>query len=290
MAAMNIWPTDGAAGSVANEARWRAMARHWAPSGIAAGVANEMVPTLAFPNLTVQAGAAWVDGHWCELTSPQVLTATANGLAVVRVDPVANTAELLWRDGATTPTQVPTGTWELPIARTVGSVLTDLRVNSLTQSQTIPRFASASARSSRIPQPVLNQLTILDTRPGIVQFWNGAAWVDTNSTVPVPPAYVDPLLHQFGTTVGTTNGFGWLTIPLPAAFANVSYRAVVINGDGDAMTPLYSFWCLLLAGGKFTNSFAIAACWINGEDASESNNPVADTTIRVDWITVGARP
>ena len=86
-----------------------------------------MVPSLAGVNLTIQAGACWVDGHYCELLGSQVLAATANGLAVVRFDPAANTAELLWRDGATVPAQAPTGTWELPIAKVAGSVLTDGR-------------------------------------------------------------------------------------------------------------------------------------------------------------------
>jgi hypothetical protein len=48
-------------------------------------------------------------------------------MAVVRFDPAANTAELLWRDGVSTPTQNPNGVWELPLAKTVGSALTDLR-------------------------------------------------------------------------------------------------------------------------------------------------------------------
>lgn len=128
MVAMNVWPTDAADGSVANEARWRKMGRIWAPSAVVAGVGSDLAPTLAMPNLTVQAGAAWVDGHYTELPNSQVITATANGLAVVRFDPAANTAELLWRDAVSVPTQNPTGTWELPIAKTVGSVLTDLRV------------------------------------------------------------------------------------------------------------------------------------------------------------------
>ncbi len=127
MVAMNVWPTDGADGSVASEARWRKMGRIWAPSAVIAGAGGEMAPSLAMPNLTVQSGAAWVDGHYTELASNQVLTATANGLAVIRFDPAANTAELLWRDGVSTPAQSPTGTWELPIAKTVGSVLTDMR-------------------------------------------------------------------------------------------------------------------------------------------------------------------
>jgi hypothetical protein len=130
MVAMTVWPTDGADGSVANEARWRKMGRLFASNGVASGIANELAPTLAFPTLTIQAGAAWVDGHYAETASAQALTATANGLAVVRFDPAANTAELLWRDGASTPSQNPNGVWELALAKTVGNVLTDLRTFS----------------------------------------------------------------------------------------------------------------------------------------------------------------
>jgi hypothetical protein len=127
MVAMNVWPTDGADGSVATEARWRKMARHWAASGVIDGVGGELKPTLAFPNLTVQAGAAWADGHFTELLGSQVLTVTANGLVVVRFDPAANTAELVYRDGAVSPAQDPNGVWEVPIAKMVGSAMTDSR-------------------------------------------------------------------------------------------------------------------------------------------------------------------
>lgn len=132
MVAMNVWPTDGAAGSVATELQWRKMGRLWAPSGVVQGVGGEMAPSLAGTNLTVQAGSCWVDGHFCELTSTQVLTTTANGLCVVRFDPAANSAQLLYLDGVSTPTQNPTGTWELPIAQIVGSALTDLRGITIT--------------------------------------------------------------------------------------------------------------------------------------------------------------
>jgi hypothetical protein len=125
MAALNTWPTDAGDGSVANEARWRKMGRLWAPSGVAGPA--DLKPTLTFPNLTVAAGVAWVDGHFVESLGSQVLTVTANGLAVIRFDPAANLAELLYRDGATVPSQSPSGTWELPIAKLTGSALTDVR-------------------------------------------------------------------------------------------------------------------------------------------------------------------
>lgn len=128
MADMSVWPTDGSDGSVATEARWRKMARLWAPSAVVKGAGGELAPTLAMPNLTIQSGACWLDGHYTELPASTVLTATANGLAVARVDPTINKAELVWRDGVTTPTQTPEGVWELPIYKTVASAGTDLRV------------------------------------------------------------------------------------------------------------------------------------------------------------------
>jgi hypothetical protein len=128
MADMALWPSDGGDGVVATEARWRKMARLWAPSAVVKGAGGELAPTLAMPNLTIASGACWLDGHYTELGASTVLTATANGLAVARVDPTINKAEIVWRDGVTTPTQTPEGIWELPLYKTVASVGTDLRV------------------------------------------------------------------------------------------------------------------------------------------------------------------
>lgn len=127
MVMMSVWPTDAADGSVSSEARWRKMGRVWTPSGVIRGAGGAMAPTLAGVNLTVQSGACWVDGHYCELAGSQVLAVTANGLVVVRFDPAANTAELLYRDGVTVPAQNPTGVFELGIAAVVGSALVDWR-------------------------------------------------------------------------------------------------------------------------------------------------------------------
>ncbi len=127
MPSMTVWPTDAADGSVATEARWRKMGRLWTATGVIQGVGGELAPTLAFPNLTVQSGAVWIDGHYGELAGAQVLTVTANGLVVVRFDPAANTCELLYRDGAAQPTQNPVGVWEIAIAQIVGSAMIDTR-------------------------------------------------------------------------------------------------------------------------------------------------------------------
>lgn len=145
MVAMNVWPTDAADGAVTSEARWRKMGRLWTPTGVAGAVSTGLLPTLAFPNLTVKAGACWVDGHYCELLGDQVLAVTANGLAVVRFDPAANTAQLLYLDGATVPGQSPTGVYELAIAKISGSALVDLRPIVTASSLTFPSIAARDA-------------------------------------------------------------------------------------------------------------------------------------------------
>jgi hypothetical protein len=40
------------------------------------------------------------------------------------------------------------------------------------------RFATAAARTTAMPSPTLNDLTILDTTPGTVEFWDGTNWVE----------------------------------------------------------------------------------------------------------------
>jgi hypothetical protein len=55
-------------------------------------------------------------------------------------------------------------------------------VNSLLMSQTVSRFATAAARTAAITAPVLNQLTVLDSAPGLLNYWNGSSWVTVPGT------------------------------------------------------------------------------------------------------------
>ena len=126
MADMSGWPTEGAEGAVSSEARWRAMARLWAPSGVVGGYLGDLAPSLAAGSITVQAGAAWIDGHYAEILTSTTFTSTTTGLVVARFTPANNHFELIYRDGATTPTQTD-ATWELPIARITSSALYDTR-------------------------------------------------------------------------------------------------------------------------------------------------------------------
>lgn len=52
-----------------------------------------------------------------------------------------------------------------------GIGLTNLGMASVTQ-----HFSDDAARAAAIPAPFLNQMTMLDTEPGIIYYWTGAAW------------------------------------------------------------------------------------------------------------------
>jgi hypothetical protein len=56
-------------------------------------------------------------------------------------------------------------------------------VNGLLMGQTVARFTNASQRAAAITAPVLNQLSMLDNKPGVIQRWNGSAWLDIEGGV-----------------------------------------------------------------------------------------------------------
>lgn len=127
MVAMDVWPTETGPGIVATEARWRAMAREFAPSGVIGYPAGQLSCSLSGDILTVQPGAVWIDGHYAELTSVTTLTTTPTGVALVIWDPATQTAELVWRNNLVFQ-QVPYGVWEMSIyRRNPGGVSGDTR-------------------------------------------------------------------------------------------------------------------------------------------------------------------
>lgn len=76
---------------------------------------------------------------------------------------------------------------------TPGSVVASTWGN-LVADHVVMRFTTAAQRTSQLTAPILNQLTALDNRPGVVQYWNGNAWMDQGPgelythepTAPVP--------------------------------------------------------------------------------------------------------
>src|SRR4051794_11365175 len=50
-------------------------------------------------------------------------------------------------------------------------------INTYLMGQTVARFANAAARTAAVPAPTLNQMSVLDSAPGGIDYWNGSAWV-----------------------------------------------------------------------------------------------------------------
>ena len=168
---LTVWPTDGADGSVSSEARWRKMARLWVPSGVANGMS---LISLAGPAITVNPGAAWLDGHFAELSSPQTVAASANGLLVLRFTPADNRCELLYRDGAgLSPTRTD-ATWELALASMSAGAMYDHRAH-----------ASTNANGA----PIVGALPAFPFDGQVVNFWNGSRLWELTYYAAAPAPY-----------------------------------------------------------------------------------------------------
>lgn len=153
--AVTGWPTDSAAGQVATEDRWIQMARLWAPEGVAPGVAGELAPSFAAGQVTVQPGAAWINGHYAINDTAAVIPVTSDGLVVLRYTLAGSVFALAWVAGASMPTQT-VAVYEIPIARMTAGVMTDIRtigtgsrlnlnvVEPTDQTVTLDTFAAGS--------------------------------------------------------------------------------------------------------------------------------------------------
>lgn len=149
-------------------------------------------------------------------------------------------------------------------------------VNGYLMGQTVARFANATQRSAAITAPALNQLSMLDARPGYVQYWNGSAWVDQAYVPPPIPPETDPR-SQYGSNVLMTNVFGGATFPFPVAFGGAPI-ITAINGD-------YGSGFIGYAGdGTYTTASQGALVAMSGTGALLGNS-----TVRANWIAVGPR-
>jgi hypothetical protein len=86
--------------------------------------------------------------------------------------------------------------------------------NSYLMSQTVPRFTSAAQRTSQLTAPVLNQLSIRDDRPGILEGWNGSAWV--------------------AVTPGAELAYAQITVPVPITNTSAAGANLVVDGGTQA--------------------------------------------------------
>lgn len=150
--------------------------------------------------------------------------------------------------------------------------------NDLFMQQVVARFTNAAARATAITAPELNQVTMLDTTPGRLQFWNGSAWVNAWADPPViPPAPFVPYL-QSGSSVSTTDVFGTTGVFYPVAFAATPIT-VAVDGDSGAAG---GFWMAVVQPGNVPT-----AVHFNCKTAAGA---IANGTVRINWIAIGARP
>lgn len=124
--------------------------------------------------------------------------------------------------------------------------------NTYVQNQTVERFATAAARTTALASPALNQLTMLDSNPGEIDYWNGTVWV------PIRGAAVGAQVAA-GETWGNAF-YGDLTTPGPAAS--------LLTGTTALLTISYRF----LAGA--VGNIGVVSYAVSGS----SSIAAADTT------------
>jgi len=123
----NFFPFDTGSGASATPARWRLMARTWATSGILPRYMNQMAPTIAGSVVSIDTGAAWIDGFYGENAAVKNISATGNGMVVVRADPNSRQIIIAFVANQMTPTQSLTDIYEIPVCRVTAGVITDIR-------------------------------------------------------------------------------------------------------------------------------------------------------------------
>lgn len=123
----NFFPFDTGSGAGATPARWRLMARTWATSGILPRYLNQMAPTIAGSVVTIDTGAAWIDGFYGENGAIKNISATGNGMVVVRADPNSRQIVIAFVANQSVPTQSLVDIYEIPVCRVTAGVITDIR-------------------------------------------------------------------------------------------------------------------------------------------------------------------
>jgi hypothetical protein len=105
-------------------------------------------------------------------------------------------------------------------------------VNSYLMSQAVARFASAAARTAGLPAPILNQLTALDTVPGVIDYWTGSVWAPATPGAELTSA-------QITASVAITNlaiGSAQLVVGTPARVYD-ALPIVVEFSSANVLTP-----------------------------------------------------
>ena len=203
----NYFPFDTGPGATATPARWRLMARLWSGSGVISAYSSTLTPSLAGSVVTVQPGAAWIDGYYGEINvgSPKTVSISGNGMVVVRMDPTLRQILVVFVAGQTVPTQVPNGIYEVPLMQVVGSTGTDIRQYALEASSIIPPGTIWEYGGGTIPPGWLPCDGHGYSTTNFAALFNaiGYSWGGSGGTFNVPNC-----VNRFSIGAGSTLGLG----------------------------------------------------------------------------------
>jgi hypothetical protein len=141
------------------------MARLFYGSGVVYNYLNSLAPSLSGSVVTIQPGAAWIDGYYGESDSPKTVAVSGNGMVVVRMDPTARQIIFMFVANQTTPTQSLSGIYEIPIMQVTGSTGKDIR-----------QFSSP-ASSNRVGTKVIKLFGTHNTSTAVTTMgWDYPSW------------------------------------------------------------------------------------------------------------------
>lgn len=107
------------------------MAQLWAPDGVVAGYKNQLSGTYSStgPKVTLNPGACFVHGYYCEIITAQPITVGASGTVVARADLDNEVCLPFYHAGAVDYNgyQQDDHAWEVPLWLVSSGTLTDLR-------------------------------------------------------------------------------------------------------------------------------------------------------------------
>jgi hypothetical protein len=171
--------------------------------------------------------------------------------------------------------------------------------NSYLQSQVVARFPSASARTAQLPAPGLNQLSMRDDAPGLIEYWTGSAWAGLprrvgfgayNPGQAVANGATTPVTYtaeEFDTdSIGAA---GSVNLVIPAGLSGIYSLQAYIEAGATATAPSRAEW--VAAGSKVAGvTFPPGGGGVAAETLTTVNAFNGGTTIFLQIINGNAVP
>lgn len=257
----NYFPFDQGAGATATPARWRSMARYFYGSGVIASYLNALRPSQSGGIVTIQPGAAWIDGFYGENDAAKTLSVSGNGMVVARMDPNARSIAFVFVPNQTTPTQTPTGIYEIPLWNVTGATGTDIRQYSISPPPSPPTHSVVAQTTQRI---------------SLGTAWGGTTWAGwwAMTVTKVRPDTVFDF-EYLGSAYGT-NAVGWVEIGAQVTSPYASSVGTVAHFFFNTMSEHHSIvgalpgWGSELSAAGYTGNFNITV-WVR---CSAANSPI----------------